>query len=177
MEKARPPKSGRVRSVPMVDDVADALMRLRGRERFTTDDDFVFAGPLGNPFEDSAPPAVLWDARASAVEAGAFPRRAPELRHPRCAGVPALRCQGVHRSSENEPGQGRPSELAGTATSLAVVTRARLGATPPARTAWPARRFHRARAAAPSRDDVRRRVATRGGRRSSSSRCRDVAMS
>jgi integrase len=54
MGEAGPPKSGRVRSVPMVDDVADALTRLRERERFTGDEDFVFAGPLGNPFEDSA---------------------------------------------------------------------------------------------------------------------------
>lgn len=54
MGEAGPPKSGRVRSVPMVDDVAEALTRLRERERFTGDDDLVFAGPLGNPFEDSA---------------------------------------------------------------------------------------------------------------------------
>jgi integrase len=54
MGEAGPPKSGRVRSVPMVDDVADALKELRRRDRFTEDDDFVFAGPLGAPFEDSA---------------------------------------------------------------------------------------------------------------------------
>jgi integrase len=38
----------------MVDDVAEALARLRQRERFTGDDDFAFAGPLGRAFEDSA---------------------------------------------------------------------------------------------------------------------------
>jgi integrase len=62
MGEAGLPKSGRVRSVPMVDDVADALTLLSRRERFTGDDDHVFAGPLGGPFEDSALRRRFYDA-------------------------------------------------------------------------------------------------------------------
>jgi integrase len=48
------PKSGKVRSVPMALDVAAALARLAGRERFTGDDDFVFAGQVGLPLDGDA---------------------------------------------------------------------------------------------------------------------------
>jgi integrase len=41
------PKSGRVPVVPMAPDVADALARVGGRDRWTTDDDLVFSGQLG----------------------------------------------------------------------------------------------------------------------------------
>ena len=41
------PKSGRVRSVPMVPDVARALAALATREWFTADDDLVFPGQTG----------------------------------------------------------------------------------------------------------------------------------
>jgi hypothetical protein len=41
------PKSGKVRSVPMAPEVAQALARLGQREWWTGDDDFVFIGPCG----------------------------------------------------------------------------------------------------------------------------------
>ena len=48
------PKSGKVRSVPMVPDVAQALAGLSRRERFVGDDDPVFAGSLGGHLDASA---------------------------------------------------------------------------------------------------------------------------
>jgi integrase len=48
------PKSGRVRSVPMVDQVLTALDELSRRERWTGDDDLVFVNPTGEHIEDSA---------------------------------------------------------------------------------------------------------------------------
>jgi integrase len=41
------PKSGKIRTVPMVPDVAHALSRLSRRNHFTEDNDPVFAGPAG----------------------------------------------------------------------------------------------------------------------------------
>jgi integrase len=46
------PKSGKVRSVPMVDEVAQLLARLGKRERFTADDDLVFAEVDGTWLQD-----------------------------------------------------------------------------------------------------------------------------
>jgi integrase len=46
------PKSGKVRSVPMVDEVAQPLARLGDRERFTGDDDLVFAEEDGSWLQD-----------------------------------------------------------------------------------------------------------------------------
>ena len=48
------PKSGKVRSVPMVPEVAHALARLSQREQFTGVDDPVFAGPAGGHLDASA---------------------------------------------------------------------------------------------------------------------------
>jgi integrase len=48
------PKSGRVRSVPLAPDVASALARLGGRERFTGDGDLVFPGATGGYLDGSA---------------------------------------------------------------------------------------------------------------------------
>src|SRR5215212_899631 len=48
------PKPGRVRSVPMVDQVARTLDELSRREHFTGDEDLVFCNDVGNHFEDSA---------------------------------------------------------------------------------------------------------------------------
>ncbi len=42
------PKSGKVRSVPMAPDVAEALAKLGRREDFTSDDDLVFVSPSGS---------------------------------------------------------------------------------------------------------------------------------
>jgi integrase len=43
------PKSGKVRSVPMAPQVAEALARLGRRERFTEEDDLVFAAGVARP--------------------------------------------------------------------------------------------------------------------------------
>lgn len=48
------PKSGRVRSVPMAPDVAEALGKLGQREHFTSDDDLVFPGESGGYLDGSA---------------------------------------------------------------------------------------------------------------------------
>lgn len=48
------PKSGKVRSVPMAPDVAEALARLANRELFTGDDDLVFVGETGSYLDGSA---------------------------------------------------------------------------------------------------------------------------
>ena len=48
------PKSGKVRSVPMAPDVAEALARLGQRDDWTGDDDLVFAGEAGDYLDGSA---------------------------------------------------------------------------------------------------------------------------
>jgi integrase len=48
------PKSGKVRSVPMVQEVAEALARLGQRKHFTGDEDPVFAGTVGGHLDASA---------------------------------------------------------------------------------------------------------------------------
>jgi integrase len=48
-----PPKSGRVRSVPLIDDVARALDGLSRREHLTGPDDLVFPNVVGKPLDDS----------------------------------------------------------------------------------------------------------------------------
>ncbi|MGH2989357.1 MAG: tyrosine-type recombinase/integrase, partial [Solirubrobacterales bacterium] len=48
-----PPKSGRVRSVPLVDQAAAALDALSRRERWTGDDDLVFVNAVGDHVERS----------------------------------------------------------------------------------------------------------------------------
>jgi integrase len=48
-----PPKSGRVRSVPLMDDVARALDGLSRREHFIDPEDLVFPSTVGTPLDDS----------------------------------------------------------------------------------------------------------------------------
>ncbi len=48
-----PTKSGRVRSVPLIDDVARVLDGLSRREFFTGPDDLVFVNSVGNPLDDA----------------------------------------------------------------------------------------------------------------------------
>ena len=72
------PKSGKVRAVPMAPDVASALARLGDRDRFTGDDDFVFAGEAGLPLDGDAPSSRYRDALA---KAGLRPLRFHDLRH------------------------------------------------------------------------------------------------
>jgi integrase len=73
-----PPKSGKVRSVPLVDQAARALDRLSRRKRFTEDDDLVFVNALGKPFEESAMRRRFY----AALDAAELPRiRFHDLRH------------------------------------------------------------------------------------------------
>lgn len=92
-----PPKSGKVRSVPLVDQAARALDSLSRRERFTGDEDRVFVNALGEPFEESAMRRRFY----AALDAAEPPRiRFHDLRHnlwnTRCTGVPAYGCEGLH---------------------------------------------------------------------------------
>jgi integrase len=48
------PKSGKVRSVPLAPEVAQALAKLSQRELFAGEDDLVFAGATGSYLDDSA---------------------------------------------------------------------------------------------------------------------------
>lgn len=48
------PKPGKVRAVPMIDQVLRELDALSRRERFTADSDLVFASPSGSHLDDSA---------------------------------------------------------------------------------------------------------------------------
>jgi integrase len=48
------PKSGKVRSVPMIPEVAQALARLSQRENFTYDEDAVFCSEAGDHIDASA---------------------------------------------------------------------------------------------------------------------------
>jgi integrase len=52
--KLTTPKSGKVRAVPMAPDVASALARIGQRDRFTGEDEFVFAGEGGLPLDGDA---------------------------------------------------------------------------------------------------------------------------
>jgi integrase len=75
-EKA--PKSGKVRSVPLVPDLVAPLDRLSRREHFTGDDDLVFVGPTG----EHVPYASLRRRYQAALErAGLRPIRFHDLRH------------------------------------------------------------------------------------------------
>ncbi len=76
--KLTTPKSGKVRAVPMAPDVASALAKLGERERFTGDDDFVFAGGVGLPLDGDALSSRYRDALA---RAGLRPLRFHDLRH------------------------------------------------------------------------------------------------
>ena len=72
------PKSGRVRSVPIIDQVARALDELSRREHFTGDEDLVFCNQVGEHFEDSALRRRFYTAREAA---GLNPIRFHDLRH------------------------------------------------------------------------------------------------
>jgi integrase len=72
------PKSGRVRSVPMIDQVAVVLDGLSRREHFTGEDDLVFGNELGEHFDDSALRRRFYAAR---MRAGLKRFRFHDLRH------------------------------------------------------------------------------------------------
>jgi integrase len=72
------PKSSKVRSVPMVDEVAQHLAKLSGREWFTSDDDLVFGEADGGWLNDDR----LRRRYGSALEAAGLRRlRFHDLRH------------------------------------------------------------------------------------------------
>jgi integrase len=72
------PKSGKLRSVPLAPDVAEALARLGQRERFTGDDDLVFPGVAGVHLDGSA---LRRRYKHALVRAGLRPLRFHDLRH------------------------------------------------------------------------------------------------
>ncbi|MEA2382987.1 MAG: integrase [Solirubrobacteraceae bacterium] len=72
------PKSGKVRSVPMAHEVAEALARLARRGPHTTDDDLVFLGLAGRHLDASA---LLRRYRSALRAAGLRPLRFHDLRH------------------------------------------------------------------------------------------------
>jgi integrase len=72
------PKSGKVRSVPMAPEVAEALARLGQRELFVGPDDLVFVGLVGGHLDASA---LLRRYRAALRAAGLRPLRFHDLRH------------------------------------------------------------------------------------------------
>lgn len=52
IDMAKAPKSGKVRSVPLIDQAAAALDKLSRRESFTEPTDLVFCSPVGTPRDD-----------------------------------------------------------------------------------------------------------------------------
>jgi integrase len=93
------PKSGKVRSVPMVPDVASQLAALAGREDFVEPEDLVFPGALGR-FQDASSIRVRY--RAALKRAELRPLRFHDLRHTfgtlavRRAEVPAVQAWMGH---------------------------------------------------------------------------------
>jgi integrase len=78
LEGVGTPKSGRGRSIPMVDDVARMLSRLLDRDRFASGEDFVFVGIDGRYLDGSA---LRRRYRAAQRRAKLRPLRFHDLRH------------------------------------------------------------------------------------------------
>jgi len=80
-----PPKSGKVRSVPLIDQAARALDGLSLRERFTEPDDFVFCSATGDHVEENrmrdAFYAALKSSKLGAKRDGGDPMVFHDLRH------------------------------------------------------------------------------------------------
>ena len=93
------PKSGKVRSVPMVPDVARSLAALSGREHFVGEEDLVFAGEAGG-YQDAT--ALRARYKTALARAGLRPLRFHDLRHTfgtlavRRAEVPAVQAWMGH---------------------------------------------------------------------------------
>jgi integrase len=74
IEKA--PKSGKVRSVPLIDQAAAELDRLSRRPMFTEPDDRVFCSKIGDPLPLHALPAGLYSGmEAAGIDRKAFPAK------------------------------------------------------------------------------------------------------
>jgi len=81
-----PPKSGRVRSVPLTDDAARELDQLSRRESWIDADDYVFCNSAGGPLGEDALRDALYAAMENArIDRKAFPARGGftfhDLRH------------------------------------------------------------------------------------------------
>jgi integrase len=93
------PKSGKVRGVPMVPDVASALVRLADREFWVEPEDLMFANELGT-FQDASSIRIRY--RAALTRAGLRQLRFHDLRHTfgtlavRRAEVPAVQAWMGH---------------------------------------------------------------------------------
>jgi integrase len=93
------PKSGKVRAVPMVPDVAQRVAKLAGREFFAEPDDLVFCGDLGG-FQDASSVRIRY--RSALARAGLRQLRFHDLRHTfgtlavRRAEVPAVQAWMGH---------------------------------------------------------------------------------
>jgi integrase len=90
-------KSGRVRRVPLTDQVASAFERLTRREHFTTPADLVFCNVLGRTLDASA---VRKRFKRGRDAAGLRPLRFHDLRHTygsllAAAGIDLVRIQAV----------------------------------------------------------------------------------
>jgi integrase len=66
--RVKTPKSGKVRSVPLMDEVARALDALSRRERFTDEEDYVFPSSTGAPSDESK---LRWRFRTALTESAA----------------------------------------------------------------------------------------------------------
>ncbi len=93
-----PPKSGKVRSVPLIDDAAWVLDRLSRRENFTGPDHRVFVSETGGMVGADALRDGLYDALAAAgIDRESFPAgpfRFHDLRH--CFGTLAVQVFPLH---------------------------------------------------------------------------------
>ncbi|MGI9184354.1 MAG: tyrosine-type recombinase/integrase [Solirubrobacteraceae bacterium] len=93
------PKSGKVRSVPLVPDLAQRLAALAGRDDFTEPNDLVFCGELGR-FQDASSIRVRYRAALASAELRSL--RFHDLRHTfgtlavRRAEVPAVQAWMGH---------------------------------------------------------------------------------
>ena len=81
-DRFKVPKSGRVRSVPMIDQVVGPLDRLSRRALFTDPDNLVFVNDTGGVFEESAMRRRFYRSRDAA---GLPPVRFHDLRHSYCS--------------------------------------------------------------------------------------------
>jgi len=81
----RVPKSGKVRSLPLMDQAAAALDALSRRGELTQPEDRVFVSPTGGPFDDGKARDAFYDALAAAglghLRDGETPFVFHELRH------------------------------------------------------------------------------------------------
>jgi integrase len=97
------PKSGKVRSVPLIDQAGRALDRLSQARPVHRRRGPRLPGFGGRLLRRQRCAATLQGgAHGRGVEADALPRSPPHVRHHGCAGVPALRREGVHGTRRHQ---------------------------------------------------------------------------